>query len=562
MKNRLSLGLALTVLLAGQAQGVHYLQAKYGQEFTLYFSIFDSNLPHAFYQTAPAADDMSIRKDGGDRARATNAVTDLDHVMKLVLTATEMTAGVVTVDANDETSPKLYGDDTWIIYTYGNASATHAFDLDSATVTPGADSITAAVIASNALTSDELATSFIDEIENDLINNNNTKHSLAYYIKRASGGEPVDVEPDATAQAGGTANTIVLEAASSSTTNAYVPMLVELTSGTGAPATATIIAYNGTTKVATVDRNWPGSYPNATTHYKLTASSSSSLAHTGLAQTGGAASITLSTEAPSTSGITGWVVLLSGTGSPDTQEISAYDGATKVLTVASWTGASPDGTTYYALVPTGNIASDTSEPTGGLTIADVQTALTTQGLTTTRAGYLDNINNALLTELGLSEIGDKVQTDMDANSVLANGTYGLSALETLVDDLESRLTATRAGYLDTVNDWADGQRLDLLLDAILADTAALDTANELRTLLTGGTNALLTTADLPTNFGSLDINASGQVDIYQIENVDATTQLGSVTMSVDASDLLDALIAGHTGPGTVGQAIGLIPALR
>ena len=32
--------------------------------------------------------------------------------------------------------------------------------------------------------------------------------------------------------------------------------------------------------------------------------------------------------------------------------------------------------------------------------------------------------------------------------LLTNTTYGLSALETLVDDLESRLTSTRAGYLD------------------------------------------------------------------------------------------------------------------
>jgi hypothetical protein len=54
-------------------------------------------------------------------------------------------------------------------------------------------------------------------------------------------------------------------------------------------------------------------------------------------------------------------------------------------------------------------------------------------LTAARAGYLDNINNALLLELGLSEIGDKVQVDIDANSLLAN------------------LTAARAGYLDNIN---------------------------------------------------------------------------------------------------------------
>jgi len=46
----------------------------------------------------------------------------------------------------------------------------------------------------------------------------------------------------------------------------------------------------------------------------------------------------------------------------------------------------------------------------------------------------------------LKDMIDDLVTDY-----LANATYGLSALETLVDDLESRLTAARAGYLDNIN---------------------------------------------------------------------------------------------------------------
>jgi hypothetical protein len=38
-----------------------------------------------------------------------------------------------------------------------------------------------------------------------------------------------------------------------------------------------------------------------------------------------------------------------------------------------------------------------------------------------------------------------------ALALLKHATYGLSAIETLVDDLESRLTAARAGYLDNLN---------------------------------------------------------------------------------------------------------------
>lgn len=36
-------------------------------------------------------------------------------------------------------------------------------------------------------------------------------------------------------------------------------------------------------------------------------------------------------------------------------------------------------------------------------------------------------------------------------AILKDGTYGLSAIETLVDELETRLTATRAGYLDNLS---------------------------------------------------------------------------------------------------------------
>jgi len=48
----------------------------------------------------------------------------------------------------------------------------------------------------------------------------------------------------------------------------------------------------------------------------------------------------------------------------------------------------------------------------------------------------------------MPEIGDEAAYN---RALLENATYGLSALETLVDDLEGRLTAARAGYLDNIN---------------------------------------------------------------------------------------------------------------
>jgi hypothetical protein len=62
---------------------------------------------------------------------------------------------------------------------------------------------------------------------------------------------------------------------------------------------------------------------------------------------------------------------------------------------------------------------------------------------------LTALPNAAADAAGGLPISDEGGLDLDTQlATLTNGTYGLSAIETLVDDLESRLTATRAGYLD------------------------------------------------------------------------------------------------------------------
>jgi hypothetical protein len=115
---------------------------------------------------------------------------------------------------------------------------------------------------------------------------------------------------------------------------------------------------------------------------------------------------------------------------------------------------------------------------------------------------------------GVSDIPTvaEIQTEMEENGAslldtirdhLENGTYGLSALETLVDELESRLTAARAGYLDNLN---IGENV------------------------TG-------VSDLPTNFDSLSIDADGVVasNLKKVNDTDykATTTLSDTASSGD-----------------------------
>ena len=71
-----------------------------------------------------------------------------------------------------------------------------------------------------------------------------------------------------TAQAGSTSTTIKLVAGSSATTDYYKGLYIETTGGTGSGQTRQIIAYNGTTLVATIDQAWTTT-PDATTTYTI-----------------------------------------------------------------------------------------------------------------------------------------------------------------------------------------------------------------------------------------------------------------------------------------------------
>lgn len=70
-----------------------------------------------------------------------------------------------------------------------------------------------------------------------------------------------------TAQAGG-ANTITLSAYASAVDNYYNGYIIELAGGTGSGQARKITAYNGTTKVATVDADW-GTQPDGTSTYQV-----------------------------------------------------------------------------------------------------------------------------------------------------------------------------------------------------------------------------------------------------------------------------------------------------
>jgi hypothetical protein len=73
-----------------------------------------------------------------------------------------------------------------------------------------------------------------------------------------------------TAQAGA-AGSITLASGSSATTNVYVGMVITITGGTGEGESGVITAYNGSTKVATVQKTTATFTPNGTSVYSIAA---------------------------------------------------------------------------------------------------------------------------------------------------------------------------------------------------------------------------------------------------------------------------------------------------
>ena len=107
---------------------------KYGAATTILFPLIDAGA--ADFESTPvtfATGDAQISKNEGAFANTSNNPAHEGNGMySLALTATEMQAARIMITVID-TAPKTWEDQAIIISTYGNASAEHAFDLDTAT---------------------------------------------------------------------------------------------------------------------------------------------------------------------------------------------------------------------------------------------------------------------------------------------------------------------------------------------------------------------------------------------------------------------------------------------
>jgi len=147
-------------------------------------------------------------------------------------------------------------------------------------------------------------------------------------------------------------NQIQLNGDASTIDNAYDPASISIVGGTGYGQSRGIIQYEGSIKLATVDRNWKVN-PDNTSEYVIFGWVGREHVNEGLAQAGTANTITLNSLASSSNDVyIGQLVFIrSGTGDDQVGNVIAYDGTTKIATVAHNWAVIPDSTSGYAMLP-------------------------------------------------------------------------------------------------------------------------------------------------------------------------------------------------------------------
>ncbi len=240
----------------------------------------------------------------------------------------------------------------------------------------------------------------------------------------------------------GTTSTITL-AGGSSTTNLYRFQDVEITGGTGAGQARCIVDYNGSTNVATVNRPWDTT-PDNTSTFALRARSQPVVVESGIASAGGATSITLRSGSSSVADyyVGCEVQIVAGTGAGQAPRvITAYDGGTKVATVATAWATTPNNTSVYLLLPVGrSITVSNLDKTGyGLAAGAVTSSvIATDAIDASQvsAAAVAKITSGLATGTNVTDAQTAINAHTDSataslasSSALATAQAGITAIQ-------------------------------------------------------------------------------------------------------------------------------------
>ncbi|MDD5547135.1 MAG: hypothetical protein PHO67_08295 [Candidatus Omnitrophica bacterium] len=207
-------------------------------------------------------------------------------------------------------------------------------------------------------------------------------------------------------------NSIELAAGESSVDNYYDPGIVLIDSGAGAGQSRRIIEYNGTTKVAIVNREWR-TLPVAGSTYIIFADGGFLSLNDGAVVAAGTATVTLNDVAESVDDtyVGATIGIVAGTAKGQMRVIQSYNGTTKVATVHTAWETQPAVGDAYVIVPSGR-----SIVAGFADGAMTTTAMdSTMDLTTAQKA---SVNTELLDVLNVDTFGEPGQGAPAATTTL------------------------------------------------------------------------------------------------------------------------------------------------
>jgi hypothetical protein len=276
------------------------------------------------------------------------------------------------------------------------------------------------------------------------------------------------------AQGSGTGtNQIQLDTGASAINDSYDPSLISIVAGTGEGQSRLILQYNGTSKTATVDRDWKV-LPDATSEYVIKGDAGRDHVNEGLVQAGTSTTVTLNALASaSNEAYTGQLIFLrSGTGADQAKIVIAYNGTTKVATIDGTWAVIPNTTSGYSMLPSSPVMlNSTTQASIDAILVDTGTTLPArltgiEGATfATGTDSLESIRNrgdaAWTTGAGgSSPTVEQIRAEMDANSTQLAG---------IIEDTGTTIPATLAALNDISVADVNAQVLDVLTTDTFAE---------------------------------------------------------------------------------------------
>lgn len=253
---------------------------------------------------------------------------------------------------------------------------------------------------------------------------------------------PEEAEDSGVAQAA-TTNTITLATTASAVDRTYNGAEIEIVAGTGQGQVSMIADYVGSTRVASVFRNWTTN-PDTTSVYLIRPQTALLPPHFGKAQAGAASSITLQTTAVATNDFYNGAVIaiISGTGVGQVRTITDYSSG-RVATVDRPWAISPDSTSIYII-----------SPVIGLEISDSATLNVNVATISDDSGPANNLAALFAAWPIISSVDDTTPTSGEFNAAA-----GLSATDDFYNgEVVTFQTGTLAGLSRRVTNYTGATR--------------------------------------------------------------------------------------------------------